>query len=475
MLTRLLNFCRQHHIAFKTIFVILVLVLVAFIGLLVLAKYHATSIFARVAASQKVLKGNISAESVYVNYRGDIYLENLHWEDEGEPIAHFPNVRLRLNYWDVVRRHINANSIEELELKQPVLRLVFNDMMQLDVMRKLNEEDKQVIYDLKNNIRVKDERLDKFRERHETIKFTDGTLPNTKLIIQDGNILARHRDKIWHIKRVNMDAKVTEHRFITLRFNGTEFGGTMKGDGIDLNGTIDLKQNAQQLHMYVGFYNVVPQSLGLGKVSDPITITGEVTGSPQKFVIDGALQTPKLAIPPLQFRELSGLYHYENGVATFKDVETTLYDGQVAAYGLYNFHNRSYRIIAHGSRLQASQALKNLHAHVKAKVDVDLELFNDGNAKNTVMFGTLHAEDGSVYFVPFDELNAKFDNQRGRTDFTDVSLRTGVGTLFTDKIYLKRDGLEVGELYLITEEGERLVIREPLKENKHQNNKNKEK
>lgn len=89
--------------------------------------------------------------------------------------------------------------------------------------------------------------------------------------------------------------------------------------------------------------------MGLGDdIHDKMTLTASGRGPLSHLICDGTVTMPELHVPALDFYDVKGDIHYDDGAMTFSDVKARVYGGIVTAHGDYNVDSHVYNIYLHG-------------------------------------------------------------------------------------------------------------------------------
>ena len=188
-----------------------------------------------------------------------------------------------------------------------------------------------------------------------------------------------------------------------------------------------------------------------------MTVTGQMTGSLKKPVIDGALALKELHLNDLYFTNIDGTYHYENALITFQDVTGSIFGGTFDAIGLYHFDNRYYKIDVDGKNLMASLAAKS--SKINTSVALKIKFRNEGPKGNNLVYGSFSTGKGTYMLVPFLSLRGSFSDQSGELAFSNVEIETMVGTFESDVFKIVDGRLQLGEIFLANGEGRRIRVR----------------
>ena len=198
------------------------------------------------------------------------------------------------------------------------------------------------------------------------------------------------------------------------------FGGTMIGDAIALNGTVDFTEAPEPAcNMALVLYQVDPSSLGFGmNIHDKMTLSTYFTGPVSHPIGTGKIEMDELHIPGLDFANVEGKVYYENSLLQFTDVTADVYKGRLSAYGDYDLDTRFYNLYGHGEAMQTEAALPKSGLHTR--VDLDLEIHSEGSTKSTVSSGSFVSGPGRYHLLPFDRLSGKVTDADGDLHFYDA-------------------------------------------------------
>lgn len=411
-----------------------------FLVLCEIASRQAAQIFNKEMAKQKVLAGSVVAEKLSADLWGNVYFTNLHWiSPDGDALVDVAQGRLKVSTWDIVRKKPSLSSIKELELENAFFHIGFNDAMHADVLKRpFNEKAEANISVAKNkNLQLPEK------------------IPNMKLILKNNVLSAEYSNRRFILNDVNGTIAVEKHKTLEIHLSAGKFGGNIVGNGLNIDGKVMLEV-PQMVHLNLGLYKVLPSSLGLSNIDDLMTITGEVKGLLAKPTIDGAISMDELNLPGLNFTKIQGNYHYANGLISLDNVNGGIYGGNVEAYGLYHFDDRSYKIDAHGTKLMASVAARN--NMINCDVDLDIKFRNDGNRKNSLTYGSFKSSSGTYMLVPFKSIRGTFSNQNKEIRFMDVIIETELGNIESHAFKIINGKLHMDGLFFVDKDGERMDL-----------------
>ena len=406
------------------------------------ASRHAAELFNYYMAKQQVLAGTVTAEELRADIWGNVYFKNLTWDSpEDERLLDVPEGRIKIKPKDIILRIAGIDTVQEVELRGAYIHLGFDDKMRLDILqnKKMAEE---ILLD-----EVPPEK------RHLQIK---GKLPNIRLILHDTVLSAEYKKRHFILNDVDAAVQIHEHQKLELHLAAGRYGGSIAGKGLNIDGTCDL-QGEQKTNINICLYDVIPDSLGMKNVNDAMTVTGQMTGSLKKPVIDGALALKELHLNDLYFTNINGTYHYENALITFQDVTGSIFGGTFDAIGLYHFDNRYYKIDVDGKDLMASLAAKS--SKINTSVALKMKFRNEGPKGNNLVYGSFSTGKGTYLLVPFLSLRGSFSDQSGELAFSNVEIETKVGTFESDVFKIVDGRLQLGEIFLANGEGRRIRVR----------------
>lgn len=406
------------------------------------ASRHAAEIFNYFMAKQQVLTGTVTAEELRADIWGNVYFTNLTWDSPAhERLLSVPEGRIKIKPWDIVLRQAGLSTVREIELHKAYIHLGFDDKMRLDILQHERTDKK---------VHLEEVPLDK---RHLQLKEK---LPDIKLILQDTVLAAEYKKRHFILNAVRGTAEIRSHRQLELHLSAGRYGGSIAGEGLNIDGQADLAGD-KKANINLALYEVIPDSLGLKNVKDAMTVTGQLTGSLDAPLIDGALAMKELHLPNLYFTKINGNYHYENGLITFQDVTGSIYGGTLAAKGLYHFDNHHYRIDVEAKSLMASLAAKS--NKINTNVDLKIKFRNRGREGNNLVYGSFTSGRGTFMMLPFSSIKGSFSDQNGELAFNNVEVETNLGTFESSVFKLVKGKLQLGSIFLVDDKGQRRRVK----------------
>lgn len=406
-----------------------------------LASEHAEDIFRQEMSKQRVLRGSVTADSIKADLFGNVSFTNLVWLDpKGEPVLQVPQGKFSVSVWDIITHSADLDTLQRVELDDAVLSLQFDEKMRLDVL-----PDKKML----------SEPTPQKKKKHLDLR---GKVPETELVLKNCTLNVMYKKRYFVLNQVQANIQSRTDDFIKIDFASGLFGGTIAGDSLKLYGKVDVSKDEPELALNLTMYNIIPSSMGLGKIENPADIFLEVKGPLQQPKADGALNFDELNIPALHFSKVSGNIHYEDGRVDFTDVTGSVYGGTVDASGNYHIDNRHYSIDVLGHDLMASVAAKS--TKINCRVELDLKMRSEGRADTVHTYGSFTSGPGNYMLIPFESISGKFDNKSKVLKFKDVVIKTNLGNVVTDGFKLVDGRVYLEDIYLEAPDGsEKIKVR----------------
>lgn len=362
-----------------------------------IAVYRATALFNAAMAKQDIFKGVIETESINCDFVGNISFSNLSWKtDQGATIVNIPKGRIKINPEDLLSFRINPQTIRELVIEEADLRLLFNDKLKLEFL--INDKSSDFSDSQKDlqqaSSKLSESPATKNPPSHGHFRNLNlpERLPNWKVVLKNCRIAAKQKQKLYVMQQVNCTLKVKEHHLVDLDFSSGKLGGTMIGEGVALRGNSDLQKDTANYQVTIK--NVVPSSLGLGKLSDPVTIQGQLTGTTEAPTLTGVIKFNTLDLHSMVFTKVSSDFRYQNGVVNFTNTTGSIWGGYVKASGRYHVDTQRYRIEGNGYDIDLKLATNR--NDTVGQGTLDFKLLCAPRAKHQVVSGSF--EIGKGYF-----------------------------------------------------------------------------
>lgn len=458
---------------------LLVICLIILIALEIISR-GAAQIFNYAMANQDMLRGTITVERLISDITGHVYFTGLEWKDrEGNPILEIPSGDFRVNVWDVLTRDFKSTTIRELTVNQPSVSVHLSDDMKVDFVRPSPDMDqlKKEPEDWREkvNLATLDARerraVGQWRREHHQQKVqrdwhnfnAAGKHLKLRLNVHDGGVEVFYRQRHYVMSHVQMAVDLDTAKQMRLDMSIGGFGGTMIGDAIALNGTVDFTEAPEPAcNMALVLYQVDPSSLGFGmNIHDKMTLSTYFTGPVSHPIGTGKVEMDELHIPGLDFANVEGKVYYENSLLQFTDVTADVYKGKLTARGDYDLDTRFYNLYGHGEAMQTEAALPKSGLHTR--VDLDLEIHSEGSAKSTVSSGSFVSGPGRYRLLPFDSLSGKVTDAGGDLHFYDAVINLPGFTVSTDAFHIQHGKLSLNPIKLTDKEGKPLYTFVPDK------------
>ncbi|SHL03170.1 Protein of unknown function [Selenomonas ruminantium] len=467
----MLSWLRNHWrkallISIAAIFIAIFLVLEVF-------SRGAAAIFNQAMMEQDMLKGTVTAEKIVAHITGDVNFTNLEWRDpEGRLILRVPEGHFHARPWDVVTGHIKSTTIQELTIRNAEVSVHLADDMSVDFVRnspdmrkvKEDEEDWQKKVSLVGKSEEERKRIGEFRRRKRAEKMAKqwknfdraGKKIRMQLKFEDCRVEVFFKARHYLLSRANLTADINTDRAMKIEAYTGNFGGTMIGNGIRVQGEVDFAaQDVPVGDLQVSFMDVDPSSLDLGiNIHDKMTLDCQLQGALNNISGDGNVSMRELNIPGLQFQNVQGKIHYDGEKLLFTDVMANVYDGQLAAEGEYDLDTRYYHIHGQGKNLQTSKALPG--SHLYCGVDLDMDFVSKGSSRETTASGNFTSTQGRYRMVPFQRISGKFSQAYRDLQFRDVIIEFAGFTVSTDALRIKDKKLTLAPINITDNRGENI-------------------
>lgn len=440
----------------------------------------AAQIFNYAMANQDMLRGTITVERLISDITGHVYFTGLEWKDrEGNPILEIPSGDFRVNVSDVLTRDFKSTTIRELTVNQPSVSVHLSDDMKVDFVRPSPDMDqlKKEPEDWREkvNLATLDARerraVGQWRREHHQQKVqrdwhnfnAAGKHLKLRLNVHDGGVEVFYRERHYVMSHVQMAVDLDTAKQMSLDMSIGGFGGTMIGDAIALNGTVDFTTDPEPVcNTALVLYQIDPSSLGFGmNIHDKMTLSTYFTGPVSHPIGTGKVEMDELHIPGLDFANVEGKVYYENSLLQFTDVTADVYKGKLTARGDYDLDTRFYNLYGHGEAMQTESALPKSGLHTR--VDLDLEIHSEGSAKSTVSSGSFVSGPGRYRLLPFDSLSGKVTDAGGDLHFYDAVINLPGFTVSTDAFHIQHGKLSLNPIKLTDKEGKPLYTFVPDK------------
>lgn len=438
----------------------------------------AAQIFNHAMANQDMLRGSIKVERLISDITGHVYFTELTWYDpEGNLILEIPSGDFRVNVWDVLTKNFKSTTIRELNVNNAAISVHFSDDMKVDFVRpspdmdqlKKEPKDWRETVNLSSLDAIQRHEVGQWRREHRQQKLqknwqnfnAQGKRLKLQLNAHDCRIEIFYRERHYLMSHVQMAVNLDTSKKATLDISIGGFGGTMIGDAISLNGSVDFTKDPEpECNTALVLYQIDPSSLGFGmNIHDKMTLSTYFTGPVSHPIGTGKVEMDELHIPGLDFANVKGKVYYENSLLKFTDVTADVYKGKLSAYGDYDLDTRFYNLYGHGTDLHTESALPKSGLHTS--VDLDLEIHSQGSAKNTVSSGSFVSGPGRYHLLPFDSISGKVTDAYRDLHFYDAVVKFPGFTVSTDAFHITNGKLSLSPIKLTSPDGQPLYTYNP--------------
>lgn len=462
---RISEFLRSHVRLWKGLGAALLILTVGIILILEFLSRGAAMIFNQAMEEQDMLRGTITVEKLLADMTGQVTFEQLVWKDpEGNTLLYVPSGSFHVRPWDILTKNFKATTIQEMTWNDAQLSVHLSEDMQVDFIRHSREfrqmekdsddKDWRNTVSLEGKSEAERKAIGEWRRAHQAKKMErkwqnfhrDGRKIRLKLHFNNCRMEVFYRNRHYLMDHVDLHADINTDREMKLKVSTGGFGGTMIGNGVSMDGTVNFRNHdVPHCDMQIRFIEVDPSSLGFGmNVHDKMTLETHLKGPLTDLSGDGTVQMQELHIPGLVFYHVNGNVHYENSILRFTHVDAEVYGGTLSASGDYDLDTRYYHLYGHGENLHTSQALPG--SHLSCEVRLDLSLASKGSAHETQVQGSFVSGPGRYRFIPFQQLRGRFDDSYYDLAFYDVSIELAGFTVNTDAFRIKEGKLTMEPL-----------------------------
>lgn len=405
-----------------------------------IASIHAAQIFNREIAKQDFLDGTITVERLTATPLGHVRFYGLEWKESrsGNRIT-VPSGSFHVKPLDIILRRINTRTIQRVELDNADIDLTFDKNMHV------------------RGIKAAELPLP-LEERRRKKKF-DIKLKNVDVAVKLNHckMTARYKERVHTFEDVNADLVYNSADKLTIDFSTGELGGTLEGQGVDIQGNVDLKPAVSTYDLKLGIKNLNPSSLGTGlDVHERVTASANVTGKLPEPVIVGELYMPNLNLPGLKFTKVKGSFKYQDGKIEAQNVTADIFEGTCDAEGSFNIDTKAYRVNVMGHDLHSEDAT-NI-PYFRTLVQLDLKMLCDGDNRSTLTYGSFTSGKGIYAIIKFNSIKGTFSNQYKQLKFSDVVIKSDGGDIVAPQFELVNGKLHLGNLYYVAPGGGRAWI-----------------
>lgn len=421
---------------------ITITVVIGFYGICVALSYKAADIFNSVVDERQLFPGTVTVERISATPSGEVSFEGLVWKSNaGILLANIPSGSFKVDLWDVVTHRIGTTTLKELTINQGYVHLYFSENMEL-----LN------INDSTRKHRDPGEKRDKKNNFLQITGANGNRKFNCKVNILDGSIEAESPRRHFLIDNVNLKSDIHTGAMTKIDFAASHFKGTVAATGITLGGTLDFSKNVPDYNMYLVIKDCNPKSLNVGiDIDNKASVYATIKGSLPRPIIDGTLTFEKLDITALNFINVKGAFHYEDGVLDAKKVTASVYDGDVEASGQFDLDEKSYHADIYGKRLKGGVAANDMM--FKCRVDLELHMAEDKREGTKEIYGSFASGPGRYHILPFDKISGSFEQNGKILYFKNVVISLAMGDITTDAFSIVNGKVHLGPIYVENENG----------------------
>ena len=421
-------------------------------------------IFNEVIARQTMMKGSVTVASLTATPWGTISFEDLQWNDEeGHQLMSVPSGKIRVNMWDVITRNFKASAIRGIELNDAVIVVDLDDDNRVDFVPASPDVNKPLTEVAQWPKAPKKTTLERQEELGKKVRNFNWNGQHIDAIVKLSNCQLEIFQKNRHyvMNDVNARFDIDTKSAIRVDMKTGKFGGTAIGDGLTLEGRIDLKDVLKDrmptLNMNLNIYGVDPASLGFGdSIHDKITLLTRVNDDFNRPFASGRVTMPILKIPALTFENVVGDVMYQDGILKFQDVYANVFGGKLKAEGIYNLDTRAYELTGVATDVDSSIALKTPDFAVP--VSANLNFSSKGQPKDMVVWGDFTSGAGRYILIPIQSITGRFHNQGRHLSFADVKVHTSISTISTNALHIDNGELTLGPLNITTNGGSNFAI-----------------
>ena len=421
-------------------------------------------IFNEVIARQTMMKGSVTVASLTATPWGTISFEDLQWNDEeGHQLMSVPSGKIRVNMWDVITRNFKASAIRGIELNDAVIVVDLDDDNRVDFVPASPDVNKPLTEVAQWPKAPKKTTLERQEELGKKVRNFNWNGQHIDAIVKLSNCQLEIFQKNRHyvMNDVNVRFDIDTKSAIRVDMKTGKFGGTAIGDGLTLEGRIDLKDVLKDrmptLNMNLNIYGVDPASLGFGdSIHDKMTLLTRVNDDFNRPFASGRVTMPILKIPALTFENVVGDVMYQDGILKFQDVYANVFGGKLKAEGIYNLDTRAYELTGVATDVDSSIALKIPDFAVP--VSANLNFSSKGQPKDMVVWGDFTSGAGRYILIPIQSITGRFHNQGRHLSFADVKVHTSISTISTNALHIDNGELTLGPLNITSNGGSNFAI-----------------
>lgn len=409
---------------------ILLLGAVLFYGICYLLTFKAAEIFNRTVEERQLFPGMVTVERLGADFLGHVTFENLRWVSaDGVLLADIPSGRFSVKPWDILTCHIGTMTLKSVEIEHAYVHLFFDDHMHLRY--------------------VKPRRSDR-KGPDAPLQITGAKGNRTfdcTVVVNDSIVEAESPARHFKMEHVNLKLTADTAKRLAIDLSAGPFAGTVGAKGLRIGGTVNLLEKEPVYDLFLSVKDLRPSTLGVGvDIDDPATAEARIAGKLSRPVIDGTLSMKELNIPAIQFTDVAGKFHYEEGKLDAPRVTAHAFGGDVTASGHFDLDRKSYEAVIHGEQLRGSIAAHDIG--LRCEVTLDLTMRKSGAASEQEIDGRFASGDGRYHVLPFQKISGTFDRRNGVLSFHDVVITLAMGDVTTDAFQIVDGKVQLGPIYL---------------------------
>lgn len=403
---------------------------VLFYGICYMLTFKAAELFNETVRERQLFPGTVTVSRISADFLGHVSFENLRWVNaDGVLLADIPAGGFDVKPWDIVTGHIGTMTVTRIEVDEGYLHLFFDDRMQVRYLKPRRADQK---------------------DPTRPIRLT-GTEGNRRfhcvVVFKNGTIEAESPDRHFKMEHVNLNLNADTAKKLAIDLSTGPFSGTIGAEGLRMGGTVDLTGRVPVYDMFLSVKDLRPSTLGVGvDIDNPANAEARIRGELPRPVIDGKLSLDQLDLPGIQFTDVAGNFHYEDGKLDAPDVTAHAFGGDVAASGKFDLDNASYEAVIHGDNLKGGIAARDLG--LRCDVTLDLTMRKAGREEEQEIDGKFSSGNGRYHILPFKGISGTFDRRDGVLSFHDVVISLAMGDVTTDAFRIVDGKVEIGPVYL---------------------------
>lgn len=403
---------------------------VLFYGVCYALTFKAADIFNKTVRERQLFPGTVTVERLGADVLGRVSFEKLRWvSEDGVVLADIPAGRFSVKPWDIVTGHIGTMTAKSIEIDHGYVHLFFDDRMHLRYLKPKRGERKDPTRPLQ-------------------ITGVDGNRKfDCVVTVNDSVIEAESPSRHFKMEHVNLKLKADTGKKLDIDLSAGPFAGTVGAKGLRIGGTVNLVEKEPVYDLFLSVKDLRPSTLGVGvDIEDPASAEARIAGTLPRPVIDGKLSLKDLNLPGIQFTDVAGDFHYEDGKLTAPEVTAHAFGGDVTAAGTFDLDRKSYETVIHGEHLRGSIAAHDIG--LRCEVMLDLAMRKVGEAADQEIDGRFSSGEGRYHVLPFKRISGTFDRRDGVLSFHDVVISLAMGDVTTDAFQIVDGKVQLGPIYL---------------------------